>query len=364
MWIFTTSGFVSAVQDWNDTTMLVVRARDRKSLELLGAAASSEIVHTPTADYPYRLSVGKVAFSTWVAQEALAIDYPNFKSAVSGILGGAYGHALMDVWSAMHAVEDTGSRTRAANEPTSVVPAWVIRRIQQPCHRPDLIVPDATPIVSFGNPSTARVVTVAINPAPSAFTSGAKGHAGGKTPNPLLDLKSLNISDIAAMTEADAEKIARACFTYFDDGIPNQWFVRFEEQLLPGINASYVDGSACHLDLVQWATRQVWTSVPSAARQQLLERDAPFIAQQLRDTNYDVILLDGESARTGALGHLDLTLELDRTTPASGHATLKMYAGHFEDTLVLGWNIPLNGRLTNQARQELAAWVRDQFEIG
>lgn len=116
MWIFTTSGFISAVQDWHDPSRVLVRARDRTSLESL-AAATGEVIHaSPAADYPYRTSATKGDFAHWVATEAGAIDYPNFKSEVAAIRGDDYAHVLMGVWSTMHDAEDASART-ATGEP-------------------------------------------------------------------------------------------------------------------------------------------------------------------------------------------------------------------------------------------------------
>ncbi len=53
MWIFTTSGFISAVSNSDGT--LKVRARDKASLKALAKTFNVEIKHTPVADYPYRL---------------------------------------------------------------------------------------------------------------------------------------------------------------------------------------------------------------------------------------------------------------------------------------------------------------------
>ena len=43
MWLFTETGFVSAVRHREDPDLLVVRARDRQSLEPIEAACNVEI---------------------------------------------------------------------------------------------------------------------------------------------------------------------------------------------------------------------------------------------------------------------------------------------------------------------------------
>ena len=54
MWVFTTTGFVSAV--YKDGA-LQVRARDRRSLSALSKDTGASIVATPLADYPYRIAI-------------------------------------------------------------------------------------------------------------------------------------------------------------------------------------------------------------------------------------------------------------------------------------------------------------------
>ena len=107
MWIFTTSGFLSAV---HKDGALQVRARDRKSLEPLSKFANTEIIKTSVADYPYRLVSDNRTFSKWLETQALNIDYSNFKSEVSIVRDYAFAKALNKVWSVMHDVEDSEAR--------------------------------------------------------------------------------------------------------------------------------------------------------------------------------------------------------------------------------------------------------------
>ena len=109
MWVFTSSGFVSAV--YKDGA-LQVRARDRKSLAGLAKETGTEIIATPLADYPYRISITNEQFSTWLSQQALAIDYKNFKSEIADTRGYGFAKPLNEVWSVMHEVEDSKARVR------------------------------------------------------------------------------------------------------------------------------------------------------------------------------------------------------------------------------------------------------------
>jgi hypothetical protein len=109
MWVFTTTGFVSAV--YKDGA-LQVRARDRKSLHALSKDTGVAIVATPLADYPYRIAITNEQFSKWVSAQVMAVDYKNFKSEVADTLGYSFAKPLNQVWSAMHDVEDAQARVR------------------------------------------------------------------------------------------------------------------------------------------------------------------------------------------------------------------------------------------------------------
>ena len=109
MWLFTNTGFVSAVSNGQD---LMVRSRDRESLKPLAESAKTEILSTPQNDYPYRVNVTHEIFSRWVAHMATGINYMNFKSEVASTIGYDFARPLLKVWSAMHEVEDEGARNK------------------------------------------------------------------------------------------------------------------------------------------------------------------------------------------------------------------------------------------------------------
>ena len=109
MWVFTTSGFVSAVFKEG---AIQVRARDRKSLEPLAKQTGAAIVATPLADYPYRIAITNEQFAKWVSQQALSVAYKNFKSEIADTRGYGFAKPLNQVWSVMHEVEDAKARVR------------------------------------------------------------------------------------------------------------------------------------------------------------------------------------------------------------------------------------------------------------
>jgi len=101
MWLFTKYGFFSAVRHNELADLIHLRARFAGDLERLFAAhnIAAEISHTPGNDYPYRADVFCGAWSKICHDEALAIDYTNFKAAVHD--GTARDHAYLEVWAAL-----------------------------------------------------------------------------------------------------------------------------------------------------------------------------------------------------------------------------------------------------------------------
>jgi hypothetical protein len=113
MWIMTTAGFYSAVQDKQDTSLLSVRTRDRESAQIAVDSLEmwfGEVCEVRTGegtDYPYRFTVKRENFAQWAAQEIMEyLNYTNFKSAAKSSRGEDWESALMNVWVAMMAVTD------------------------------------------------------------------------------------------------------------------------------------------------------------------------------------------------------------------------------------------------------------------
>lgn len=96
MWIFTTDGFFSIVEDYVDPRRLLVRARAKGDIEKVWPLAAVEEI--PGRDYRYRAYLPRTAVAAKLADLALRIDYGNFKNTINNPLRKeAYG----DVWSVM-----------------------------------------------------------------------------------------------------------------------------------------------------------------------------------------------------------------------------------------------------------------------
>lgn len=108
MWVFTQHGFVSIVSSLEDPKVVMVRARDHKSLEQFIEALEGsdpftgetlEIVASRYTDYPFRVICSRSAVSQYLADEALSIDYSNFKSRATLTRGHEWHSVLLSIWS-------------------------------------------------------------------------------------------------------------------------------------------------------------------------------------------------------------------------------------------------------------------------
>ena len=100
MWIFTSKSFISVVQKPGDTDLLTVRARIKDDIENVFPDAKVEA--NKGTDYKYRAKVPREAVAKALHDQAMSVDYANFKSTVKTK---KRHDAYMSVWSAMYAAQ-------------------------------------------------------------------------------------------------------------------------------------------------------------------------------------------------------------------------------------------------------------------
>lgn len=118
MWVFTNKGFISIVQDKNNPSILMVRARDKKHLKTL--FPKREPIFTPKADYAYRISATRSDVENLVMGLIEHLDYTNFKDSIPNTEND-YHDACMGVWSEMHRFQHWGYRNKRIANTTRLV---------------------------------------------------------------------------------------------------------------------------------------------------------------------------------------------------------------------------------------------------
>lgn len=234
------------------------------------------------------------------------------------------------------------------------------------------------PVPFFGHLETARLATVGINPSNREFVDSAGNElqdAGRRLPTlDSLSLPSWGHADYVAL-----RAILDACRTYFDHNPYDRWFGSLE-RLFEATGCSYYSpkATACHLDIVPWATTYKWGALAPRVRHELVERAAQALVELIADSCLTMLVLNGQEVvrRFEALIDQPLPIELAPAwdLPRSNGPIVKGVA--FRDVLtdiggipldreliVLGYNHNLQSSfgVTGAARSAISGWITDQY---
>jgi hypothetical protein len=242
---------------------------------------------------------------------------------------------------------------------TDPVPQVVAVRVRRPVPAGLSVLPGSLPVVSFGDPNTATVATLSLNPSWLEFQSASGAWLlGGR--RRLASLVSLGADDPRDLDDAQVAQVVADSNAYFRGNWYRGWFHWLESLLQESEAGSYLDGSACHLDLVQGATKPAHGELPASVWRRLVERDRDFLRWQLGNSNVDVVLLNGASVvrwaqEAGLVGGFDEDALVYQAS--DGHGTIRVSRAVAEGVSFLGWNRPLAGALAADGRRRLTHWV-------
>lgn len=243
---------------------------------------------------------------------------------------------------------------------TSVMKPEIAERIRRPTPGGHVMA-GSLPVISFGNPDTARVATISLNPSPIEFRN-KRGWLLGERRR-LHSLVSLERKDPGQLTDDEVVAVAEGCRDYFRGNWNKGWFGWLERLMVAAQIGSHVEGTACHLDLVQWATDPAMARLPRDEWARLVEDDLPFLRWQLDTSNVDVVLINGASVVKGVqqAGLVD-GFETETLTNAQGNGSaLQVSRAVSSGRLYLGWNKPVVGPMLPIQRQQLADWLGGQI---
>jgi hypothetical protein len=217
------------------------------------------------------------------------------------------------------------------------LPEYIEERIRR--RPPDglPVVPGSTPVIAFGDARKAWVATLGWNPSKLEFID-KKGKELAGPYRRLETLTSLALHDLSVAPPDVILKVFPGCNAYFQRAPYRRWFNVLEE-LLQSISASYYDGTACHLDFVQWSTDPVWRDLQRTHRDRLIEADLAFLRQQLVHESIRLLLLNGSGIAREFSKPLAVPLA---GSHVQGRQPGKLFAGRMaQGTQVIGWNLNL-----------------------
>ena len=174
---------------------------------------------------------------------------------------------------------------------------------------PPGVIQWACPVPYFGDARLATVATVGINPSNREFTDVGGGELAGEERR-LPTLRSLGLSRWADADSRHLRTVIAACDSYFRKRPYDRWFGVLERILEPSGHTFYgLSPSACHVDLVPFATHHKWGGLPSGDRIRLLDvNDEPF-SLLVRSTSIRLLILNGRSVVDAFQDTFDVRLD-------------------------------------------------------
>jgi hypothetical protein len=240
----------------------------------------------------------------------------------------------------------------------ATMPSYLIDMVRRQPPLDCQVMPGTVPVVSFGDVRTARVATLGINPSSGEFADKGGFLTEGK--RRLATLASLGADDPASLSDEQVATAVRECFRYFDVNPYNKWFKPLDMILTLGLGASYYDGSACHLDLVQWATDPVWSKLDKQQRRVLLDDGAQHLQAQLESEHVDLVVVNGSEVwqQLDATG-LATVEDVAELAFGSGSQSTILRVGTGCGVTFVGWTLNVQGSfgVRNEDKRALANWL-------
>ena len=209
-------------------------------------------------------------------------------------------------------------------------------------------VPGSLPILCFGDYTTARVATVALNPSNQEYTTAPSkafpaGQLLGGTSQRFATLESLGVANREELTDAQCEEALTWMRNYFRGGERVYRYFGHIQRFLEGAGYDLMRGAALHLDLVQEATFPVWRRLQPKERDGLLAADVAFLKWQLNWLPLEAVFCNGRTAGEHVGSALAVTVR-EEGTDAAGKLRWWIGTGiaRGQAIPVAWWNIPLN----------------------
>ncbi len=161
------------------------------------------------------------------------------------------------------------------------------------------IISWSSPVPSFGDLSCSSVATLGLNPSNREFVDGRGNEIDGSLRR-FHTLNSLGLSQWIDADEQQLQLIIESCNSYFQKNPYDGWFKKLND-LISGTKYSYYDSSnsACHLDLIPYATSCKWAGLTIQERAALLELTGDALALLLRDSPVRCLILNGRGVVEG-----------------------------------------------------------------
>lgn len=247
------------------------------------------------------------------------------------------------------------------------IPVEIVERIRREPQPGLNVVAGSTPVVFFGEQPSASVATLGINPSSAEFVVRDESLTGERQRFETLD--SLGISSMAEASDEHVKAVHERCLYYFRDPDTGQaprpttywrWFQPLEDIIRPLRGASYLDGTACHLDLVQWATAPVWGKLTRQVQEALLYQDRDFLRWQLGAPQLELVYLNGDAVHRQFRSVLpEASVRECPMHSTDGELKATFYGGWYGRTMVVGTSYYIQNGRARGPRANVQAWIME-----
>jgi len=228
---------------------------------------------------------------------------------------------------------------------------------------PDMyIVPHSTPVIYFGDYDSAKACTISLNPSNLEFVDEYD-------PNKLLEgeklerlcyRKNLKRIDDDELNDDDAKMVLKYCTNYFKLNPYKKWFNHLKDfiQCYWNGNYSYDDGTCVHLDLVQWATSEKWSEldkIDKTLKKRHIDNDWPILEYLLKKKDFEVMFLNTKTVVDTFKDRLNIKFK--KELPFEKNIKI-YYGGEYNNTKVIGCNMPLNRLGGYEYKKKLCDWIK------
>lgn len=185
----------------------------------------------------------------------------------------------------------------------------LLERMKGPAAGEAGIIPWSCPVPVFGRLADSRIATLGINPSNREFVDESGKELDGPSRR-LHTLKSLRLQRWSDANHSHLELIEESCYGYFSRNPYNSWFKRLDD-LISGTRTSFYNNStsACHLDLIPFATERKWTDLTHRQRSALLATAGDTFGMLLNESSVRMLILNGNSVVSKFEEISGLTLE-------------------------------------------------------
>jgi len=225
------------------------------------------------------------------------------------------------------------------------------------------IVQGSTPVPAFGVFKESRIATLGINPSDQEFLD-KNGVLLQESSRRFETLQSLGAKECSDLSETQVQRVLDSCSNYFKTGNDyRKWFKPLDEILMRAFGVSYYADTACHLDLVQWATLPKWSSLPKEIQRLLLDEGVPYLRTLLQQHHISHVVVNGNSVWQGLKRSNLLNFDdVGVVYFGAKNTSCKLRVGFIGNIQFLGWSSNIQSGYGSNERvfcEHLADWLKE-----